>query len=331
MSAALTNVLLIATGGTIASRPTAEGVRVALTGADLLARAGIPVSGAGVDVEVLDFGQGPSWSFAPDATERIARRAVAAADGAEGAEGGDGVDGIVVTHGTDTVEESAFLTWLLGGASASERCPIVFTAAMHHADYPEADGPANLRDAVVLAAGGGGPGPVLRVAGASHHARWARKRDTSAPDTFESVGAGAPGVPALPPPHGAAIEPAVFEVHAHTGADPSLVDHLLDRGMRGLVAVGTGAGNVHGDLMAGVGRALAAGVPVVVTSRCWTGPVLPEYGGPGGGRSLADAGCVLAGDLPTNKARLALSVAMGVDPTPDAVRAWFDALLGRAR
>lgn len=325
MSAAVTKVLLIATGGTIASRPAAEGVRVAMTGADLLARAGI--SADGVDVEVLDFGQGPSWSFAPAAVERIARRAVAAA----AADAADGVDGVVVTHGTDTVEESAFLAWLLGGAAASERCPIVFTAAMHHADHPTADGPANLRDAVALAAGGGAPGPLLHVAGLSHHARWARKRDTSAPDTFESVGAGAPGKPVPPPPHGDAIEPAVFEVHAHTGTDPSLVDHMLDRGMRGLVAVGTGAGNVHGDLMPGIERAIAAGVPVVVTSRCWTGPVLPEYGGPGGGRSLADAGCILAGDLPTNKARLALSVAMGVDPVSDAVHAWFDGLLGRDR
>ena len=57
--------------------------------------------------------------------------------------------------------------------------------------------------------------------------------------------------------------------------------------------------------------------------------MLPEYGGPGGGWTLDDMGCVLVDDLPTNKARLALSVALGVDPAPDAVRRWFDQLLGR--
>jgi L-asparaginase len=311
-------VLLVAAGGTIASRPSDEGVKVALKGAELLERAGIDEA----SVDVLDLGQGPSWGFSPAAVERIARTSVETA--ARGA-----YDGVVVTHGTDTVEESAFLTWLLGGAAASERCSIVFTAAMRHADHPDTDGPANLRDAVDLAAAGGASGPVVRIGGVTHHARWARKRDTSDLDTFESVGAGAgtPDAPPPPPPHGEAIEPAVAEVHSHTGVDPTLVDHLVEWGARGLVVVGTGAGNVHGDFVPGIERAMAAGVPVVVTSRCWTGAVSPEYGGPGGGWSLHWAGCVLAGDLPTNKARLALSVAMGVDPAPDAVRAWFQALL----
>ena len=161
--------------------------------------------------------------------------------------------------------------------------------------------------------------------------RWVRKTDTSALDTFHSVGIGAPEAPAAPPPHGDRIESAIAEVHAYAGVDGSVVDHLLDRGARGLVVVGTGAGNTHASLVPGLERALDAGVPVVLTSRCWTGPVLAEYGGPGGGRSLADAGCVLAGDLPTNKARLSLAVAMGVDPSADSVRAWFEHLVRPSR
>ena len=107
-------------------------------------------------------------------------------------------------------------------------------------------------------------------------------------------------------------------------------DAALDTGVAGLVLVGTGAGNVHGSLKPGIERALAADVPVVVTSRCWSGPVLPEYGGDLGGWTLDAMGCVLAGDLPTGKARVALWVALGVDPSPDAVRAWFAELLDSA-
>lgn len=302
-------VLLVATGGTIASRPSPTGTSRALSGHDLLERAGID---AGVEgVEVLEVTPGPSWAFSPEQVAGIARAAV---------DGAAGHDGVVVTHGTDTLEESAFLTWLLGGHGL----PIVFTGSMRHADHSDADGPANLREAVALARTPVA-GPVVRIGGRTHHARWARKADTSDVATF---GSSPDGVVAAPPPHAGRVEPAVQEVHGHTGIDGSVLDYLLDRGARGIVLVGTGAGNVHGDLVPGIERALAAAVPVVVTSRCWTGPVLPEYGGAGGGRFLADLGCILAGDLPTNKARLALSVALAVDPSPDAVRAWFAALLG---
>lgn len=310
--------LLIATGGTIASRSSPEGVRVALSGAELLARAGF---GPG-EVDVVDAARGPSWSFSPEDVVAIAGQAVAAAASGEHR-------GVVVTHGTDTLEETAFLAWLLGGAQATERCPIVFTAAMRHDDHPDADGPANLRAAVELAGGGDLPGPVVHLAGATHHARWAVKTDTSDLDTFRSVGGS--GTPLPPPPHGDRVEPRVAQVHAHTGVDPALVAWHLERGVRGLVVEGTGAGNVHAGLAAGIEAALAAGVPVVVTSRCRTGPVSPTYGGPGGGHHLAGLGCTLAGDLPTNKARVALSVALGVDPSPAGVRAWFAELLGGGR
>lgn len=314
-------VQLVAAGGTIASEPGPDGaVRVALRGAELLARAGIDAG----SVDVLDAAHGPSWSFAPETVEAIARAAVSAAAAGDHA-------GVVVTHGTDTVEETMFLAWLLGGAAACESCPIVFTAAMRHAADPEADGPANLRDAVALARRAGGlPGPVLQIAGGTHHARWVTKLDTTAVDTFASPGD--PGMPPPhPPPHGDRVEGRVAQVHAHTGVDPGIVDFHLERGARGLVVVGTGAGNVHGDLVPGVERAIAAGVPVVVTSRCLTGSVSPTYGGPGGGRHLADLGCIGGGDLPAHKARLALGVALGAAAGMDAVRGWFDELLGSRR
>lgn len=309
------SVLLVATGGTIASRPTDAGVTVALDGPALLERAGIS-SG----VEVLEAGRGPSWSFDPAGVEHIARTVVTRAASGEH-------DGIVVTHGTDTVEETMFLAWLLGGAAASERSPIVFTAAMRNDGDADPDGPVNLRDAIALAGAGPVPGPVLRFGGRTSHARWVTKTDTSAVDTFRAPGA-PEGPPAPPPAHGGSVEPRVLQVQSHTGVDADVLGWHLERGARGLVVEGTGAGNVEGDLVDGIEAAVAAGVPVVVTSRCWTGSVAPIYGGRGGGRHLADLGVISGGDLPTHKARLALSVALGVDPGLSAVRAWFAGLLG---
>jgi L-asparaginase len=313
-------VLLLAAGGTISTVSSPIGTVAGLDGAAVLALAGAL---EGIDVSVRDVGEGPSWAYDPPAVERLARTAVdAAASGAH--------EGVVVTHGTDTLEETLFLTWLLGGAAASERCPIVFTGAMRRSDHPGADGPGNLRQAFGLAAAGGRePGPVLAIGGGVHHARWARKTDTSALGTFRSVDdAAALGAPPVPPPHGERIDGRVTEVHCYTGVPARVVDDALDAGARGLVVVGTGAGNVHGSLRTGIERALAADVPVIVTSRCWTGPVLPEYGGDLGGWTLDEMGCVLAGDLPTSKARVALWVALGLDPAPDAVRAWFAPLVG---
>ena len=300
-------VILVAAGGTIASRVRSDGaVAVALSGAELLARAGVDVT----DIDVVDAARGPSWSFPPEALAALAHRAVTASDRAP----------VVVTHGTDTLEETAFLTWLLRGSR-----PIVFTGAMRSDDHPEADGPVNLCNALALAVTGAVDGPVVHLAQATHHARWATKTDTTATDAFRSVGGS--GAPPSPPPAGDRLVTAVAEVRSHVGVDGDVIGWHLDRGARGIVVEATGAGNVHGDLVDGIRRALGDGVPVVVTTRCPTGPVSPTYGGPGGGHELAALGCILGGDLPTQKARLALWVALGNGTDLDDVRHWFAELL----
>ena len=301
--------ILVAAGGTIASRVRSDGaVAVALSGAEVLARAGLD----GTGIEVIDAAHGPSWSLPPAAAEIIARTALAGSERAP----------VIVTHGTDTLEETAFLTWLLGGSR-----PIVFTGAMRHDGHPDADGPTNLRGAVGVATAGPVDGPVVHLDHQTHHARWATKTDTTAGDSFRSVGGA--GAPPAPPPAGAGLVTAVAELRSHVGVDGGVVGWHLDRGARGIVVQATGSGNVHAALLPGIRRALDQGVPVVVTTRCPTGPVAPVYGGPGGGHELAQLGCIFAADLPTHKARLALWAALGADPDPAAVRGWFATLLGR--
>jgi L-asparaginase len=323
-------VLLVATGGTIASRPRADGaVAVALTGAALLDRLRADVRR---DVDVLDVARGPSWNFDPATQAEIARTVGGALL--------DGYDGVVVTHGTDTLEETAWLTELLARPLTSSGA-IVFTAAMRHADEVGADGPRNLADALAVARhpAARSRGALVCVDGEVHHARWVTKTDTTALSTFRSPAAAPLGrvagsvrfvldAPPPPPavPLATPVDASVAVVVSHAGVDGAVVDWHLEHGARGLVVDTPGAGNVHHALVPGIHRAVERGISVVVTSRCLTGAVAPVYGGPGGHAELAAAGVISGRDLRAAKARIALAVALGVDPSPDDVRAYVDRL-----
>ena len=326
-------ILLIATGGTIASRPGPDGaVTTALSGDEVMAT----VTDIAIDdVEVLDVASVSSWNVEPDKRAEVAVMCRQALD--------DGrADAVIVTHGTDTVEETAWLTELLG-RRATTNGPVVFTAAMRNAAVLAADGPANLRDAILTARSPSARdrGVLLCANGELHHARWVTKTDAHALDTFRSPGAAAVGrvvaervrftlgspPPPPPPPVADHLEHHVALVPSYAGIDADIVDVFVARGAKGIVVEGTGAGNVYGGLMSGIERATAAGIPVVVTTRCLTGAVAPIYGGDGGGARLAEIGVLPGGDLSAIKARLALMVALAGGSTIDDVRAWFGQLV----
>ena len=326
----MSKLLLIATGGTIASRPTPDGVTVVLSGAEVLRT--VPrasLDAIGVDVDVVDMAQGASWNLPPVAMLRVVAAAREALDSR-------GYDGVVITHGTDVLEETAFLAYLLGAG-------VVVTGAMRNDGETGADGPRNLADAFAVAAAGEAVsrGALVVMNGEVHSARWVTKTDTSSPATFRSPAAMPLGrvdagggvtftvpraVPPRPPVVELSIEPAVAVVPAHGGVDGGIIAWHLDRGVRGLVVVGTGAGNVNEALVPGVEAAIASGIPVVVASRAPTGAVAPVYGGPGGHASLARAGVIGSGDLGWVKSRIALMVALADNPDPSAVASYFTAL-----
>jgi L-asparaginase len=307
-------LLLVATGGTIASRRQADGgVAVALSGSELLDTvADLDTH----DIEVIDAVHGASWNF------DLATMAAVATEVRDALTSG-GAGAVVVTHGTDTVEETLWLTDLLAG-HATELGPIVFTASMRNAGEADGDGPRNLRAAIdaARASTNRGRGALLCVDGEVHEARWVTKTDTQSVHTFKSFGAR----PWTRPDVSGNIETEVVAIRSYGGIDGGIIAWHLAHGARGLVIEGTGAGNVAGSLVPGIEAAIAAGVPVVVASRCLTGSVAPVYGGPGGGHSLAAMGVIGAAELNAAKARVALAVAMGSDPTIDAVRSWFEAL-----
>lgn len=210
----------------------------------------------------------------------------------------DEVRAVVVTHGTDTLEETAyFLETLL----APDK-PLVLTCAMRPATALMADGPQNLLDAVTVALDGRASGVLVVAAGTVHAAQAVHKRHPYRLDAMDSGEAGPLAV--VEAGHtrwfgkitrnpsakwsSSAIEkilsqealPRVEIVLSHALADARLVDGLVRDGVRGLVVAGTGNGTVHAALQAALERALAQGVRVVRASRCELGRVLPLPGDP---------------------------------------------------
>lgn len=198
------------------------------------------------------------------------------------------VAGVVIGHGTDTLEETAFfLQSVLAPAK-----PVVITCAMRPATAVAPDGPQNLVDAVAVALTPGARGVVAVCAGTVHGALDVAKQHTYRLDAFTSGDAGPLGYveeravrlvrpwpagsatgPALERLLGAATWPRVEIVMSHAGADGAVVEALVAQGVHGLVVAATGNGSVHAGLEAALLRAQSRGVKVVRASRCAQGRV----------------------------------------------------------
>ena len=206
----------------------------------------------------------------------------------------ESVQGIVVTHGTDTLEETAYF---LQAALAPAK-PVVMACAMRPANALMPDGPQNLRDAVTVAATPDARGVLAVCAGVVHGALDVRKLHAYRLDAFGSGDAGPVGYveegvlrrvrawPATPdrcaPPAQWPAEgsdwPRVEIVTSHAGAGGAMVESLVRDGVQGLVVAGTGNGSLHGKLEAALLRAQAAGVRVLRSSRCDQGQVMGKPG-----------------------------------------------------
>lgn len=322
----MTKVCLFATGGTIASRFDAEtgDVRVKSSSDYFvdLARQWVPE----IEVEAVDFCDIGSYALDVETAFRLVNAVAEALRRPD-------VAGAVVTHGTDTLEETAFLADLL---IDSEK-PVVFTGAQRAADEPDCDGPRNFADALRVAASdeARGLGSLVVFEQEIHAARDATKTHTSQVATFQSAEHGKLGEvdrarvilhrrPARRPVYRCErIEPRVDLVKMVMGADRRFIDCAVASGARGLVVEAFGRGNVTPDGLAGVRDAVAAGIPVVIASRCPRGRVAPVYGG-SGGSGLRQAKAIFAGDLSAIKARILLAVLLGEPRGADKLGAMIE-------
>ena len=319
-------VALLATGGTIACQPGPDGRLVpGFSPEELVASVTGLEDVASISVESLQKVSG--FDMGPERMTAVALRARELLLGGE-------VDGVVVTHGTDTIEETMYMCEMLAG-EATAQGPIVFACAMRAPSEPSADGPRNLLNAVRIASSpvARGRGVLLSVNDRIHCAAWVSKLNTLHVETFKSVKGGPVGsIQADRPvfvldsprsPRGRGIRGEVPLVKAYTGMQTDLFDWHLERGVDGLVVEGTGAGNVPSSVAPAIERLVAEAIPVLVTSRCPYGLPQSPYGGPGGCASLDDLGVLRAGHLNGPKARLALMVGLHETTTMADLRDWF--------
>ena len=307
-------ISVLFTGGTISMKFDAAmgGAVPALSAQEILAAARGIEDVAPLAAEQWGAYPGPHmtvermWALRNAIAERLARPTVT---------------GVVVTHGTDSLEESAYLV----ARSIGGEKPVVFTGAMRTASDLGWDGPANLIDAVRVAASRDavGYGTMVVMGSRVYSALDVTKAHTHLLDAFESPGLGPigviddgdvifrralPGAPALLAP----AEPAapVDIVHAWAGADARLLDASRVSAL-GVVVAAMGRGNVPPAMVPGIERFIRDDKPVVVASRAARGRVGPTYGYPGGGRRLTELGAIFAGSRRAQQARIDLMLALG--------------------
>lgn len=320
-------VVVLSTGGTIAMKLDPEkGVVPAVSGKDLVEA--VPGLETVCDVEVREFSNIPSPQMTPAIMLDLAQRI-------EKALGESDVLGVVVTHGTDTVEETAYFVDLYVNSPK----PVCFTAAMRSAAEISPDGPKNILCAVQVAASSKARnlGTLVVLNEVIHAAREVTKTHSANPDTFASPWWGPLGyvdedrVILRRAPlgrqhlHPEALGGEVPVLKIVTGDDASLLDFCIQRGVAGLVLEAFGRGNVPPSVIPGIERAAAAGIPVVITTRTSAGRVLDVYGYPGGVVTSKAAGAILGGELTAPKARLKLMLALGLGINKDKLASLFDA------
>jgi len=325
---ALPIVQLVSTGGTIAmKRDPASGAPIpTIDGYDLLRS--VPEIINFANVEVLNHSNMASAYLGPPEWIKLTRQIESTLKRSE-------VSGVVISHGTDSLEEAAY--WLDLTVNADK--PVVLIGAQRHASESDSDGPRNLLSAVRVAVDSESCGKGILVAMNNQigAARDIVKTHTMNVESFKCGDFGFLGsidpdrvvysrcpqrrqhIPIL-----AEDMPLVEIVSMYGGCDGAAMQDAVRRGARGVVVQALGLGNVNKPLFEAIKSAIASGVVVVISSKVPNGRVLPSYGFEGGGKTLQDVGAIFADDLGPAKARILLMLLLqSIEATPSELQAAF--------
>lgn len=246
----------------------------------------------------------------------------------------DDIDGAVVTHGTDSLEETAYFLDL----TLDSEKPVIITGSMRNSSELGYDGPANLSASICTAISDGarGRGVLVVMNGEVNCASEVTKSNTMSLDTFKSPEFGPIGIvdnnevifyrDRIHKQHISIeeIETRVDLIKCASGMDSKLIDYCTEMGDKGLVIEGMGRGNIPPDMVGGLKRAIDKGVAVVLVSRCFEGRVYGTYGYPGGGKELRDMGVIFGAHMPGQKARIKLIAALSSTSDMDKIKAIFE-------
>jgi len=320
----LKKVVIITTGGTIAMKrgPMVGGAVPTLKGEDFMSL----LPRGGVDLAFEEFANLPSSHLTPAQVLDLGQRVEAALSAPD-------VDGVVVTHGTDTLEETAYLLDLTTNSAK----PIVVTGAMRTATMVGYDGMLNLAAAIRVAAA-----PEARSLGTlvvfNEHifaASEVQKIHSQDSNAFDAPGSGPLGriegervwlrhrpirrifIPC------SRLEEMVDLIVLTQGADSRLLRHAIADGVAGIVIEAFGGGRVPPWWLPTIGEALAQRTAVVIATRCGAGSLYDEYGYVGAFHDLQRLGVLFAHNLSGLKARIKLMVALGAARKPEELRNWF--------
>ena len=318
-------VVIITTGGTIAMKrnsPMVGGAVPMLKGEDFLAQ----LPRTGIELVFEEFSNLPSSHLTPVQGLELSQRIESVLLAPD-------VDGVVVTHGTDTLEETAYLLDL----TINSPKPIVVTGAMRMATMLGYDGMFNLAAAIRVAAA-----PEARELGTLvvfneqiFAASEAQKVHSQSSDAFAAPGSGPLGrvegervwlrhrMPRRTFIPCSRLEELVDLIKIGQGADDRMLRHAIEDGVAGIVIEAFGSGRVPPWWLPAISEAIAQRTTVVIATRCGAGSLYDEYGYVGAYHDLQRLGVLFAHNLSGVKARIKLMVALGAARKPGELRAWF--------
>ena len=309
---------IIFTGGTIAMQTNDQGLLIpAVTGDELLKS--IPALQHVGEISTQQFSNQPSAQMTPELMLLLREEIISIFSTTE-------TEGIVIVHGTDTMEETAFFLDASLSDTQLQNNPVIITGAMRSNDQASADGMANLLAATQVAADSHSKerGVMVVMNDEIHSARYVKKMDTSSLQTFSSPQYAALGkishvatrtpvqynqpatrlIETIDVPRETFEIPRIDIVQMYTGADATHLNASIEAGAQAVIIQAVGASSVNLALYEGIQHAISQGTAIIISSRSPLGECAPVYGYIGGGQTLKALGACFSADLPAHKARL---------------------------